>query len=291
VFTRIGVAEEEITPPTANVNTWRPRPFDGDHFSAAQILAGAAFQGALQSSGEPSTAVAGSAPPSIDRTSSIVDAAAVLREVRASSPGAALVGGSEGFGRWEDDDAESDDDGQMRARYSKKRSRSMMESRARSRLKMHDETADDEMASAGVGANAGDEMHHAARLVNGGRPASRQQNARGRKPKRRRVKPSSLRHDTMLRMVGGIDRPITILSDATLLQLELLSCAFHLCPHPTADQIAAISHHVAVGPDKLHAWFESRRTLQEWVLQPPQPQPADIAILFYMNGSERSTVQ
>jgi len=81
--------------------------------------------------------------------------------------------------------------------------------------------------------------------------------------------------------VAGIDCPVRILSGASLQQLKLLSAAFKLCPNPTGEQIVAVARRVGVSADKLDTWFQSRRTLQEWVQQQPHLQPADLANMFY----------
>ena len=84
----------------------------------------------------------------------------------------------------------------------------------------------------------------------------------------------------MLR-IDGVDQPVKILSGASLLQLKLLSAAFKLCPRPSREQILAIARHVAVSPEKLETWFQSRQTLHDWVTQQPQLQTAELAAMFY----------
>ena len=124
--------------------------------------------------------------------------------------------------------------------------------------------------------------------------------------------------------VAGVRCPVRILSGASLQQLKLLSAAFKLCPSPNPQQIAAIARRVAVSPEKLETWFQSRRvrapppapaarrtgtpraclpparstpdrawpsplrwqTLQEWMTQQPHLQPADLARMFYPEAAE-----
>ena len=86
--------------------------------------------------------------------------------------------------------------------------------------------------------------------------------------------------------VSGVGYPIKLLSGASLQQLKLLSAAFQLCPSPTNEQIHAIARRVALSPEKLDTWFQSRRTLHEWVTQQPHLQPADLAGMFYSDGDE-----
>jgi len=86
--------------------------------------------------------------------------------------------------------------------------------------------------------------------------------------------------------VDAIGCHVSLLSGATLLQLKMLAAAFQLCPQPTNEQIEALACHVSMPPDELHTWFESRRTLQEWVLQQgTHLQPASLAKLFYPEAS------
>ena len=81
--------------------------------------------------------------------------------------------------------------------------------------------------------------------------------------------------------VSGIDKQIRLQSGATLTQLKLLAAAYKLCPLPTSDQLNAIAHRVGVNHNKLEAWFQSRRTLENWISQQPHLQPADIASMFF----------
>jgi len=81
--------------------------------------------------------------------------------------------------------------------------------------------------------------------------------------------------------VAGIERPVAILSGASLQQLKLLAAAFKLCPTPTAEQLVAVARHVGVSAGQLETWFQSRRTLQEWVLQQPHMAAEDLARMFY----------
>jgi len=86
--------------------------------------------------------------------------------------------------------------------------------------------------------------------------------------------------------VDAIGCHVSLLSGATPLQLKMLAAAFQLCPQPTDEQIEALACHVSMPPDELHTWFESRRTLQEWVLQQgTHLQPATLAKLFYPEAS------
>ena len=86
--------------------------------------------------------------------------------------------------------------------------------------------------------------------------------------------------------VSGIDTPVRILSGASLLQLKQLSAAFQLCPNPNPLQIAAVAKRVGVSPEKLETWFQSRRTLHEWVQQQPHMQPHHLARMFYPEAAE-----
>jgi len=81
--------------------------------------------------------------------------------------------------------------------------------------------------------------------------------------------------------VTGIAQPVRLLSGANLQQLKLLSAAFKLCPSPTAEQLVAIAHRVSLSAEKLDTWFQSRRTLEDWIAQQPHLQPADIATMFF----------
>jgi len=86
--------------------------------------------------------------------------------------------------------------------------------------------------------------------------------------------------------VQAIGCHVSQFSSATALQLKLLSAAFQLCPHPTSEQISALSNHVSIAPQELARWFQSRRTLQEWVRQPgAHLQPATLAELFYTEAA------
>ena len=87
-------------------------------------------------------------------------------------------------------------------------------------------------------------------------------------------------------MVPGVRCPVRILSGASMHQLKQLSAAFKLCPSPNPQQIASVAARVGVSSDKLETWFQSRRTLQEWMTQQPHLQPADLARMFYPEAAE-----
>lgn len=88
--------------------------------------------------------------------------------------------------------------------------------------------------------------------------------------------------------VSGVSYPIRLLSGASLEQLKCLSAAFQLCPHPNPQQIAAIGRRVGLPSEKLETWFQSRRTLQDWMLQQPQMAPSDLAGMFYPDETQAS---
>lgn len=88
--------------------------------------------------------------------------------------------------------------------------------------------------------------------------------------------------------VSGVSYPIRLLSGASLEQLKCLSAAFQLCPHPNPQQIAAIGQRVGLSSEKLETWFQSRRTLQDWMLQQPQMAPSDLASMFYPDETQAS---
>lgn len=81
--------------------------------------------------------------------------------------------------------------------------------------------------------------------------------------------------------VSGMERPVKLLSGASIHQLKLLSAAFKLCPNPNATQMVAIATRVDITTDKLQAWFQSRQSLEQWVVQQPHLRPADIAKMFF----------
>lgn len=89
--------------------------------------------------------------------------------------------------------------------------------------------------------------------------------------------------------VSGVGYPIRLLSGASLEQLKLLSAAFQLCPHPNPQQILAIGARVGLTSEKLETWFQSRRTLQDWVLQQPQMMPSDLASMFYPDETTQAS--
>jgi len=89
--------------------------------------------------------------------------------------------------------------------------------------------------------------------------------------------------------VSGVSYPIRLLSGASLEQLKLLSAAFQLCPNPNPRQIQAIGVRVGLTPEKLETWFQSRRTLQDWVLQQPQMLPSDLASMFYPDETSQAS--
>jgi len=82
--------------------------------------------------------------------------------------------------------------------------------------------------------------------------------------------------------VGGVAAPIQLQGGATLVQLKLLAAAFKLCPTPTEAQMHAVAERVGLSPQRLEAWFQSRRTLESWIVQRGgQVTTADIAQTFY----------
>lgn len=83
--------------------------------------------------------------------------------------------------------------------------------------------------------------------------------------------------------VTGVSYPIKLLSGASHTQLKLLAAAFQLCPTPTDEQLHAIASRVSLEPAKLETWFQSRRTLQEWVVGSPCT-PAQLANMFYSHN-------
>ena len=86
--------------------------------------------------------------------------------------------------------------------------------------------------------------------------------------------------------VTGVSAPVRLLSGASLLQLKLLSAAFKLCPHPTAEQVRAIAQRVSLPEAKLEMWFASRRSLQGWVDATPNLKPSQLAEMFYTRRDE-----
>lgn len=88
--------------------------------------------------------------------------------------------------------------------------------------------------------------------------------------------------------VAGVAAPITLLSGASLLQLQLLSAAFKLCPEPTAEQITAVGRRVGLPDEKLSTWFSSRRTLEQWVQSTPDLRPSQLANMFYAPKEEHA---
>ncbi len=75
--------------------------------------------------------------------------------------------------------------------------------------------------------------------------------------------------------------PIKLISGASLTTLKLLAAAFKLCPSPTPSQLDAVAARLSMDVDQLTQWFESRRTLQEWVASQPHLQPSDLVSMFY----------
>ena len=84
--------------------------------------------------------------------------------------------------------------------------------------------------------------------------------------------------------VPGVIQPVRLLSGATVHQLRLLAAAFKLCPSPSPEQLEAVAHRVGISASKLGTWFQSRRTLHEWMVEQPHLQPADIATMFFENA-------
>jgi len=76
--------------------------------------------------------------------------------------------------------------------------------------------------------------------------------------------------------------PIQLQGGATLVQLKLVAAAFKLCPAPTEAQMHAVAQRVGLTPQRLEAWFQSRRTLEGWIEQQGgQVTTADVAATFY----------
>ncbi|KAL3910531.1 MAG: hypothetical protein SGPRY_009021, partial [Prymnesium sp.] len=75
--------------------------------------------------------------------------------------------------------------------------------------------------------------------------------------------------------------PLRLLSGASIEQLKLLAAAFKLCPSPTPQQILAIAERVAITPEALCVWFQSRKVLQDWVQQQPHISINDLKNMFY----------
>jgi len=264
---RNGVEEEEITPPCVKVRSF-------DSLSVAHILgagldpkAAAAAEGSSSASGSmlpplapvetplpgASTTLPSPDSPSLSAAAAILQStssASSSREEDSASLLMSLAGAASS--------AEGSGERSQPPTVSKGLKRSAEEvgggaGATRRRLKMKE----------GGGAN-----HAAARN-------------RVRDPKGLRQSVTVAPADPNLLLVTGVEKPVRILSGASLLQLKLLSAAFQLCPQPTPEQLLAIARHVAVSPEKLETWFQSRRTLQEWVHQQPHLSPADLATMFY----------
>jgi len=60
-------------------------------------------------------------------------------------------------------------------------------------------------------------------------------------------------------LITGMDKPLRLLSDATLLQLKLLAAAFKLCPTPTREQIDAVAERVEMNPERVATWLQCRQ--------------------------------
>lgn len=84
--------------------------------------------------------------------------------------------------------------------------------------------------------------------------------------------------------VGGVR--VALLSGAPRTTLEVLSMAFQYRPSPSHDDLLVISRHVGVPAEQLAVWFESRRTLAQWVGGQPHLTPIELAQLFYPEAAE-----
>eukprot|EP00316_Scyphosphaera_apsteinii_P013083 CAMPEP_0119339242 /NCGR_PEP_ID=MMETSP1333-20130426/97862_1 /TAXON_ID=418940 /ORGANISM="Scyphosphaera apsteinii, Strain RCC1455" /LENGTH=213 /DNA_ID=CAMNT_0007350733 /DNA_START=63 /DNA_END=704 /DNA_ORIENTATION=+ len=74
---------------------------------------------------------------------------------------------------------------------------------------------------------------------------------------------------------------VSLLSNATVLQLKHLAAAYKLCPSPSTKQFEAIATCTGLPDYRVQQWFENRKVLQDWVVQQPHMCAENIVDMFY----------
>merc|ERR1712087_357014 len=80
---------------------------------------------------------------------------------------------------------------------------------------------------------------------------------------------------------GEMGRNVSLLSNASVLQLQQLAAAYKLCPSPSSKQFEAIATCVGLPSYRVQQWFENRKVLQQWILQSPDICAESIVDMFY----------
>lgn len=80
---------------------------------------------------------------------------------------------------------------------------------------------------------------------------------------------------------GEMGRNVSLLSNASVLQLQQLAAAYKLCPSPSAKQFEAIATCTGLPSYRVQQWFENRKVLQKWILQSPDICAESIVDMFY----------
>ena len=254
-FTRTGVEEEEITPPCSKTRSF-------DSLAVAHIL-----QAKLEvpSGGSPlrvaadaSHAAADKPPRPLAGSPSIDDAAAVLSRVHSTTGVDNAADCLMSLAALSANQAPADAAARAwgggphtsRKRQTSPGAAAAMAQSTRRRLKMRGSAT-----SPSNGASSSDAVSAAAMHQRGAAQQQQQQQ----------------QHNFFT--VGGVAAPIQLQGGATLVQLKLVAAAFKLCPAPTEAQMHAVAQRVGLTPQRLEAWFQSRRVRLAPPARPLPPHP------------------